>query len=173
MDHGRQGKACSAAAKEKRRGHSAGGSEVRRRGKRAKSVLIPGPGHSPQDRSLSVRFDARVRGGFSVYSHCGDDWRACRVHVQELLNGGAASVARAVGLGRSAAEKVNDRIRLAHELRRGAIRAAHWPRSICAVEVSASTVSCVQQRSGFIRRALGAVSAGWSACRCFSCRSGT
>jgi hypothetical protein len=30
-----------------------------------------------------------------------------------------------------------------------------------------------QQRSGFIRRALGAVSAGWSACRCFSCRSGT
>jgi putative DNA primase/helicase len=80
------------------------------------SVLIPGPGHSPRDRSLSVRFDARVRGGFSVYSQCGDDWRACRVHVQELLNGGAASVARAVGLGRSAAEKVNDRIRLALEL---------------------------------------------------------
>jgi hypothetical protein len=44
------------------------------------------------------------------------NWRACRVHVQELLNGGAASVARAVGLGRSAAEKVNDRIRLALEL---------------------------------------------------------
>jgi hypothetical protein len=39
--------------------------------------------------------------------------------------------------------------------RRGAIRAARWPRSICAVEVSASTVSCVQRRSGFIRRALG------------------
>jgi hypothetical protein len=37
------------------------------------SVLIPGPGHSPRDRSLSVRFDARVRGGFSVYSQCGDE----------------------------------------------------------------------------------------------------
>jgi hypothetical protein len=36
--------------------------------------------------------------------------------MHELFNGSAASVARAVGLRRSATEKVNDHIRLAHEL---------------------------------------------------------
>lgn len=47
------------------------------------TVLCPGPGHSPRDRSLSVRF--RPDGGFLVHSHAGDDWRACRDHVAARL----------------------------------------------------------------------------------------
>jgi len=45
-------------------------------------VLCPGPGHSPRDRSLSVKPTAT---GFVVYSHCGDDWRECQDHVRERL----------------------------------------------------------------------------------------
>jgi putative DNA primase/helicase len=46
------------------------------------SVKAPGPGHSPRDRSLSIK----VRGGrIVVFSHCGDDWRICRDYVLERL----------------------------------------------------------------------------------------
>ena len=45
-------------------------------------VLCPGPGHSPRDRSLAVRF---VAGGFIVHSHANDDWQACRDHVSARL----------------------------------------------------------------------------------------
>jgi putative DNA primase/helicase len=45
-------------------------------------VVCPGPGHSPRDRSLAVR---PVGEDFTVYSHCGDDWRACRDYVSEKL----------------------------------------------------------------------------------------
>jgi putative DNA primase/helicase len=46
------------------------------------SVNAPGPGHSPQDRSLSIR----VRDGrICVFSHCGDDWRICRDYTLERL----------------------------------------------------------------------------------------
>lgn len=48
-----------------------------------RTILCPGPGHSPRDRSLSVTFDAR--GDFVVFSHAGDDWQACRDHVRDLL----------------------------------------------------------------------------------------
>src|SRR6266700_3486347 len=48
-------------------------------------VLVPGPGHSPKDRSLSVRLDPRAPDGFVTYSHAGDDWRICRDHVRTLL----------------------------------------------------------------------------------------
>jgi hypothetical protein len=46
---------------------------------------VPGPNHSPQDRSLAVRLDPRAPEGFVVFSHCGDDWRDCRDHVLERL----------------------------------------------------------------------------------------
>jgi putative DNA primase/helicase len=45
-------------------------------------VLCPGPGHSPRDRSLAVRF---VANGFIVHSHANDDWQACRAHVGARL----------------------------------------------------------------------------------------
>lgn len=47
------------------------------------TILCPGPGHSPRDRSLSVTFD--TRGDFVVHSHAGDDWQACRDYVRDLL----------------------------------------------------------------------------------------
>jgi putative DNA primase/helicase len=45
------------------------------------SILCPGPGHSPRDRSLSVTLSSAARDGFVLHSHAGDDWRACRDHV--------------------------------------------------------------------------------------------
>src|SRR5262249_42930584 len=45
-------------------------------------VLCPGPGHSPGDRSLAVRF---VADGFVVHSHANDDWQICRDHVSAQL----------------------------------------------------------------------------------------
>lgn len=48
-------------------------------------VLAPGPGHSPADRSMSVRLDAQAPNGFLAFSHAGDDWKACRDHVKRLL----------------------------------------------------------------------------------------
>lgn len=44
--------------------------------------LIPGPGHSPQDRSLCVRDDEN--GGIIVHSFAGDDWRVCRDYLKSL-----------------------------------------------------------------------------------------
>jgi putative DNA primase/helicase len=49
------------------------------------TVLCPGPGHSPRDRSLAVRLDPAASDGFLVFSHAGDDWRECRDHVRERL----------------------------------------------------------------------------------------
>jgi putative DNA primase/helicase len=49
------------------------------------SVAVPGPGHSPADRSLSVRFDPNAPDGFRVFSFADDDWRVCRDHVKALL----------------------------------------------------------------------------------------
>ena len=48
-------------------------------------VLCPGPGHSPADRSLAVRPDPTAPDGFLCFSHCDDDWRACRDHVRGRL----------------------------------------------------------------------------------------
>jgi putative DNA primase/helicase len=48
-------------------------------------VLAPGPEHSPSDRSMAVRPSINDPDGFIVYSHAGDDWRACREHVRERL----------------------------------------------------------------------------------------
>ena len=49
------------------------------------TVLCPGPGHSPKDRSLAVRLNPNAPDGFLTFSHSGDDWRACRDHVRRLL----------------------------------------------------------------------------------------
>src|SRR4051794_11650513 len=49
------------------------------------SVLVPGPGHSAKDRSLSVTLDASAPCRFVVYSHAGDDFPECRDSVLQRL----------------------------------------------------------------------------------------
>jgi len=46
-------------------------------------VLAPGPGHSANDRSLSVKLDGKAPDGFMVHSFAGDDPLVCRDHVRE------------------------------------------------------------------------------------------
>ena len=48
-------------------------------------VLAPGRGHSPKDRSLSIRLSATAPDGFIAFSHARDDWRVCRDYVREWL----------------------------------------------------------------------------------------
>ena len=48
-------------------------------------VMAPGPDHSPQDRSLSVRVAQEHPEGFIVHSFAGDDDMACRQYVREKL----------------------------------------------------------------------------------------
>jgi putative DNA primase/helicase len=50
-----------------------------------RQVLAPGPGHSSHDRSLAVRPAQNAPDGLLIYSHSGDDWRSCRVHVLSRL----------------------------------------------------------------------------------------
>ncbi|TNC74373.1 hypothetical protein FHG71_02930 [Rubellimicrobium roseum] len=49
------------------------------------SINAPGPGHSPKDRSLSVKLAPDNPDGFVVHSHAGDDWQKCRDHVLQCL----------------------------------------------------------------------------------------
>jgi hypothetical protein len=49
------------------------------------SVKVPGPGHSPRDRSLSIRVDPNAPDGFVVHSFAGDDAIACRDYVRDRL----------------------------------------------------------------------------------------
>ena len=46
------------------------------------SILVPGPGHSPRDRSLRVTI---LPDGWRVHSFAGDDFRDCRDHVRARL----------------------------------------------------------------------------------------
>src|ERR1700674_442860 len=48
------------------------------------SANVPGPGHSPNDRSLSIKVNSRS-GQIIVCSHAGDDWRLCKDYVLERL----------------------------------------------------------------------------------------
>src|SRR5215204_4123213 len=48
-------------------------------------VVCPGPGHSPQDRSLSVRLDPRAPGGILVHSFANDPALVCKDHVRDRL----------------------------------------------------------------------------------------
>jgi hypothetical protein len=61
-------------------------------------VLCPGPGHSPHDRSLSVR----LTGGddFVVHSFAGDDWITCKEHVHRTLGITRSKPVRATALRR-------------------------------------------------------------------------
>lgn len=49
------------------------------------NIMCPGPGHSREDRSLSVRLDPSAPDGFVVNSLAGDDVNRCRDHVRERL----------------------------------------------------------------------------------------
>ena len=48
-------------------------------------VRAPGPGHSPHDRSLSIKLSASADDGFVVFSHAGDDVNECRDFVRAKL----------------------------------------------------------------------------------------
>ena len=48
-------------------------------------AVVPGPGHSGKDRSLSVTLSPGARDGFVVFSHAGDDPLACRDYVRGRL----------------------------------------------------------------------------------------
>ena len=49
------------------------------------SVSAPAPGHSPKDRSLSIRVDPDAPGGFLVHCFAGDDPIACKEYVRQEL----------------------------------------------------------------------------------------
>ena len=49
------------------------------------SVLAPGPGHSPRDRSLHVSLDPTAPDGFLVKSFASDDGLVCKDHVRRSL----------------------------------------------------------------------------------------
>ena len=46
-------------------------------------VLAPGPGHSPKDRSLSIKLEDSAPGGFLVHSFSGDDAILCKNYVRD------------------------------------------------------------------------------------------
>ena len=48
-------------------------------------VRAPGPGHSQQDRSLSIALSQSAPGGFVVHSFAGDDPIACKDYVRQKL----------------------------------------------------------------------------------------
>lgn len=49
------------------------------------SIVAPGPGHSPRDRSLSVRIAPDAPDGFIVHSFANDDPLLCRDYVRQRL----------------------------------------------------------------------------------------
>ncbi|WP_447673643.1 DUF7146 domain-containing protein [Methylobacterium fujisawaense] len=50
-----------------------------------RGIVCPGPHHSRRDRSLSILFDTSAPGGFTLHSHAGDDFGACRDYVRDRL----------------------------------------------------------------------------------------
>jgi Protein of unknown function (DUF3631) len=50
-------------------------------------VLAPGPGHSPEDRSLSIKITENDEDGYICNSFAGDDWQACKAHIRKCLEG--------------------------------------------------------------------------------------
>ncbi|WP_244623468.1 toprim domain-containing protein [Bradyrhizobium sp. MOS001] len=49
------------------------------------TVNVPGPGHSPADRSLSIKVAPDAPEGFVVHSHANDDPMLCRDYVRQRL----------------------------------------------------------------------------------------
>jgi putative DNA primase/helicase len=50
-----------------------------------RQVLVPGPGHSQRDRSLSICIESNAPDGFVVHSFAGDDPLVCKDYVRERL----------------------------------------------------------------------------------------
>jgi hypothetical protein len=48
-------------------------------------ILAPGPGHSPKDRSLSIKLEASPPWDFLVHSFAGDDPIRCKDYIREKL----------------------------------------------------------------------------------------
>jgi hypothetical protein len=48
-------------------------------------LLCPGPDHSAEDRSLSIKLNPNAPDGFVVHSFAGNDAIACRDHVRRKL----------------------------------------------------------------------------------------
>lgn len=48
-------------------------------------VIAPGPGHSPRDRSMTVRMSPTSPDGFVCFSHAGDDFRDCRDYIRSKI----------------------------------------------------------------------------------------
>jgi hypothetical protein len=49
-------------------------------------ILAPGPGHSPEDRSLCILFEPGAPDGFVVHSFSTDDPLACKDYVRKCLS---------------------------------------------------------------------------------------
>jgi putative DNA primase/helicase len=64
-------------------------------------VLAPGPGHSPQDRSLSVKPDVSAPDGFICHSFANDDAITCRDYVRQKLGLPAWKPGRKVANGKA------------------------------------------------------------------------
>ena len=52
---------------------------------RAGQVRAPGPGHTPHDRSMTIKLSPSAPEGFVVFSHAGDDAIVCRDYVRGKL----------------------------------------------------------------------------------------
>jgi putative DNA primase/helicase len=50
-----------------------------------RQALVPGPGHSQRDRSLSICIEPNAPDGFVVHSFAGDDPLVCKDYVRERL----------------------------------------------------------------------------------------
>jgi putative DNA primase/helicase len=48
-------------------------------------VLVPGPGHSPRDRSLQITVSSHAPDGFLTHSFADDHWQDCRDYVRARL----------------------------------------------------------------------------------------
>lgn len=59
------------------------------------SISCPGPGHSPDDRSLHITLASDHPDGFIFYSHAGDDLAECRSHVLDVVGGAKIAASEA------------------------------------------------------------------------------
>jgi putative DNA primase/helicase len=73
------------------------------------NILCPGPGHSANDRSLSVEPSHNAPDGFTVKSFCDDDFRDCRDHVREKLGLAPWQPVTAARVQRALPSRVGDR----------------------------------------------------------------
>src|SRR5262245_16696187 len=66
--------------------HLIGGDPLTRDSRGREGAQGPGPGHSPEDRSMAVRIDPESPVGFTVSTFSPrDDWRNCKDYVRRRL----------------------------------------------------------------------------------------